>query len=517
MVRRLTYIATLFALAPVPALAYTLNGYTFNDRPTGTGKPNIVVMVHGWNSSATDWPTSMGSAIVNQLTLAGRANQWDTWSYDWASDASSGGVTPSEALLRNAQVHGQHLADWLIRQTAGGGYQHVHLMSHSLGGRVIETAAVKLHQVGLTLHQTFLDAYTPKAWEAVYGENADYAEHYYNDDVFIIETQDDFANAHNIDVTDDGGPGGLTFGSGHSWPYQWYRNTVNNGGVAPQGYGYALSKEYVGDNWHPPTNRPPGYLVDLPGGAPPGSVAAQRRITRARKSYNSIVNAGDELTLNAGQTINLPINTSDVGSTNYLDFRFDFASHAGGSLTVQVDGTTLTYEQEAFALLNRFEWSGKLMIGSDLSAGNHTITFSLAGGDSVALDDISLGYYRDIGSQSPGDADVDGDVDLADLGRLASFYGQAFGMDWDRGDFDLDGDVDLADLGALASHYGAGAAQAFADFQALTGVPEPAGAAAFILAMLAACRLLSRRRASATGGAATFPGEEPGTLSATPP
>lgn len=478
------------AFMPCAAFAYTLNGFTFNDGPAGSGRDNAVVMVHGWNSDPGAWANSMSSAIVNQLTLAGRADQWDTWSYDWSADADNGTLGPNATDVRNAQAHGQHLADWLIRQTAGGGYQHVHLMGHSLGARVIDTASVKLRQAGITLHTTFLDAYTPDNWSDFLGENADYSEHYYNEDNFIPDTQDTFVNAHNADVTDNGGPGRNTFGSGHSWPYNWYRNSVNNGGVAAQGYGYALSKEYVGGAWSPPGNRPNGYLADLPGQAPPGSLSRQARVTRARSSYNSIVNASDEITLLAGQSVNVPINTSAVGATNYIDFRFDFASRASGNLTVQVDGTTLTQVQEAFAL-DGMEWSGKLLSGGDWSAGSHTITFTLAGGDSVVLDDISLGSYRDLAAAVTGDSDLDADVDLADLGRLASFYGQSFGMDWDRGDFDFDGDVDLADLGSLASNYGAGAAQALADFQTLTSIPEPVGAV-LLLAMMLSFRLRLR-------------------------
>lgn len=89
-----------------------------------------------------------------------------------------------------------------------------------------------------------------------------------------------------------------------------------------------------------------------------------------------------------------------------------------------------------------------------------------------------------------GDADYDGDIDLSDLGVLATNYGTTSGALWDDGDFDFDGDVDLNDLGTLATNYGAGSAQALADFQMLT-VPEPAGAA---LGILAAALLLKPHR-----------------------
>jgi hypothetical protein len=71
-----------------------------------------------------------------------------------------------------------------------------------------------------------------------------------------------------------------------------------------------------------------------------------------------------------------------------------------------------------------------------------------------------------------GDTDTDGDVDLADLGNLASGFQVAGERRWSRGNFDCDTDVDLADLGTLATNFQAGRAAALAEFQAL--VPEPA-------------------------------------------
>jgi hypothetical protein len=53
-----------------------------------------------------------------------------------------------------------------------------------------------------------------------------------------------------------------------------------------------------------------------------------------------------------------------------------------------------------------------------------------------------------------GDADLNGQVDVADLGRLASSW-QSAGL-WVSGDFDYSGFVDVADLGLLASNWQAG-------------------------------------------------------------
>jgi T5SS/PEP-CTERM-associated repeat protein/autotransporter-associated beta strand protein len=90
---------------------------------------------------------------------------------------------------------------------------------------------------------------------------------------------------------------------------------------------------------------------------------------------------------------------------------------------------------------------------------------------------------------SAGDTDLDGDVDLSDLGNLATNFGLSnANIDWINGDFDSDNDVDLNDLGTLATYFNGGRAQAYAEFQAL--VPEPNG---LTLAGLMAL-ILKRRR-----------------------
>jgi hypothetical protein len=99
----------------------------------------------------------------------------------------------------------------------------------------------------------------------------------------------------------------------------------------------------------------------------------------------------------------------------------------------------------------------------------------------------------------PGDADRDGDVDLVDLGTLASNYGTTSGAIWSMGDFDMDGDVDLVDLGSLAGNYGYGGSPAsplnfnadLAQFPEL--VPEPATCAFLFVGLLAFVSRTRRR------------------------
>ena|SRR5690348_17653353 len=53
----------------------------------------------------------------------------------------------------------------------------------------------------------------------------------------------------------------------------------------------------------------------------------------------------------------------------------------------------------------------------------------------------------------PGDANLDGTVNFADLIKLAQNYGRS-GAAWAQGDFDGDGTVAFADLITLAQNYG---------------------------------------------------------------
>ncbi len=58
------------------------------------------------------------------------------------------------------------------------------------------------------------------------------------------------------------------------------------------------------------------------------------------------------------------------------------------------------------------------------------------------------------GPATPGDANLDGYVNVTDLGILATNYGITSGMGWGEGDFTDDGAVNVNDLGILATWYG---------------------------------------------------------------
>ena len=87
-------------------------------------------------------------------------------------------------------------------------------------------------------------------------------------------------------------------------------------------------------------------------------------------------------------------------------------------------------------------------------------------GDAIRIRGAAGGTYRctsiveleaagSPSSPTPGDADVDGDVDLDDFVILKTHFGLTTGATWGEGDFNADGAVDLDDFVILKNNFGA--------------------------------------------------------------
>jgi hypothetical protein len=119
--------------------------------------------------------------------------------------------------------------------------------------------------------------------------------------------------------------------------------------------------------------------------------------------------------------------------------------------------------------------------------------------DSLRISNAADGFQQVtlLGAPDPlaGDANRDGQVNIADLGILAANW-QSTEAYWERGDFTGDGSVTIADLGILAANWqstGVNFEEALAMFDVFNGVviPEPAVG---LIGLLGLAGLRRRRR-----------------------
>src|SRR5439155_8624512 len=76
---------------------------------------------------------------------------------------------------------------------------------------------------------------------------------------------------------------------------------------------------------------------------------------------------------------------------------------------------------------------------------NTALIYTSATGGTLGFTDLGNGTCE-VRFTLSGDANLDGAVDVSDLGALASFYGATTACNWSQGDSNYDGKVDIADL-----------------------------------------------------------------------
>ena len=91
----------------------------------------------------------------------------------------------------------------------------------------------------------------------------------------------------------------------------------------------------------------------------------------------------------------------------------------------------------------------------------------------------------------PGDANLDGKVDINDLTKVLTSYNQSTGMNWGTGDFNNDGKVDINDLTIVLTHYNQSLGSSAAGMAA---VPEPSSLALLAVLLAAVAGVIRRRR-----------------------
>jgi hypothetical protein len=154
------------------------------------------------------------------------------------------------------------------------------------------------------------------------------------------------------------------------------------------------------------------------------------------------------------------------------------------ALDVKNNALAIDYDGPAGALLDQTrQW---IMRGQAFGTG--IVSSSIDPGRRLGYGDTALLGVRTYAGLSvddssvvvlftfSGDADLDGDVDVGDLGQLATHWQSA--ADWAGGDFDYNGTVDVNDLGLLATNWQAGVGTplgaSFAEAVAGFGLPNVA-------------------------------------------
>lgn len=219
----------------------------------------IVFVTHGWFDKGQDWPDTMAAAIREKTD----PNAWVCGYFGWAGGSK---VITSIAAARYARdIGGPRLAAAIL--SLSDSLTHVHLIGHSAGSWVIDSAARRIAQQrpNVSIHLTFLDAYVPQGWDpnelgAICSQPntaaPQWAEHYYTRDITYRVTQLDLHNAHNVDITAID-----PWVAEHEFPYRWYLATITgkydrwdekSHAVAYRAgldYGFARSREAGDANW----------------------------------------------------------------------------------------------------------------------------------------------------------------------------------------------------------------------------------------------------------------------------
>lgn len=416
------------------------------DPLTPRGRGGLVFISHGTAASiehALDGGFGeMAASIEAVMTKYGNPS-WDVTTLDWREYATGSTNSPDFRLFQpatSAQFSlgiAESTAHWL--RSNNFQYVKMHLLSHS-SGSWMANRLMQLFAGEADIHVTFFDAFVNPSvygfcssilfcgrFDSTLGDGArqDFVEQYV-DRFFVVlpGTNKRLTNAVNFDVTHATissppfGSGSEFLSNGHSWPYQWYLESVRaayRGELLfsdPKCSGFALSPEFLETTALSPTqmdalraaremlhNNDEYVLVGtnscslrLPSffGQIPDFFASVQVGTNG--TYQQTTNDGLVIQLPANTpaptsaTVALPINECASGLRFELQFLPGGPPATNGILTVLVDGLVV-YRAYQSLLESELVASDVIAFDAPLQPGMHEITFGLesSSSDSVGI------------------------------------------------------------------------------------------------------------------------------------
>jgi hypothetical protein len=224
-------------------------------------KPNLVLIVHGTNSQASNL-LEVSAAIRSGVNMA----TTDVAVFDW-KDFAGGGLLggpvdeftniplfdPWQSANNGVNI-GESLTNWLTEKKLLASYQSIHLLGHSSGAWLVDAIADTVDPAK-NVQLTLWDAFVPPAFlfkqgvdsltPSDLGDKADFVEQYFDASPQFGGTanrwtQERLPKAVNVDVTRLGDVR-LSPLAAHAWPYNWYKETAINNTAAIGGFGFPRS------------------------------------------------------------------------------------------------------------------------------------------------------------------------------------------------------------------------------------------------------------------------------------
>ena len=198
-----------------------------------------------------------------------------------------------------------------------------------------------------------------------------------------------------------------------------------------------------------------GFYASITSGDMNGDNAKDLIVT-TRQSIAILINSGDGT---FGEPIGVPI-IGGPSSVTVADFnqdgRLDIAAAIQGDVpqesVVEVSLNTVMGDSNSDGILNSADIDFLYMA---IAAGSDNPAFDLNTDGTLTDDDVRF-LVEEILKTKPGDANLDGKVNLSDFLNLSNNVG-ARDASWSQGDFDGDGEVAFADFLLLANNFGFGA------------------------------------------------------------